>query len=153
MVQPRVNLIELGPRGTGKTYTFSQLSRHSWLISGGVVTRAQLFYNMKLRIPGVITKYDVVILDEAFCGEKLEKNTILHYLQPMPMLQRRSIFLILLSSELRTYDNLAAFILSTNMIVNYRDLNKFKILLHRGLRESERFYKVFSDCLRELGRH
>jgi len=64
MVQPRVNLIELAPRGTGKSYTFSQLSRHCWLISGGVVTRAQLFYDMKTRIPGVITRYDVVILDE-----------------------------------------------------------------------------------------
>ncbi len=97
-------------------------------------------------------QYDVVILDESFCGEKLEKNTILHYLQPMPMYQRRNIFLILLSEELRTFDNLAAFILSTNMIVNYRDLNKFAILLNRGLRENERFYKAFNDCLRELGK-
>ncbi len=97
-------------------------------------------------------QYDVVILDENFCGEKLEKNTILHYLQPMPMFQRRHIFLVLLSEELRTFDNLAAFILSTNMIVNYRDLNKFDILLNRGLKENERFYKAFNDCLRELGK-
>ncbi len=97
-------------------------------------------------------QYDVVVLDENFCGEKLEKNTILHYLQPMPMFQRRHIFLVLLSEELRTFDNLAAFILSTNMIVNYRDLNKFSILLKRGLKENERFYKTFNDCLRELGK-
>lgn len=97
-------------------------------------------------------QYDVVVLDENFCGEKLEKNTILHYLQPMPMFQRRHIFLVLLSEELRTFDNLAAFILSTNMIVNYRDLNKFNILLNRGLKENERFYKAFNDCLRELGK-
>lgn len=119
------------------------LDLHSSLVDSVKMGLSRLRYN----------QYDVVILDEAFCGEKLEKNTILHYLQPMPMLQRRNIFLVLLSSELRTYDNLAAFILSTNMIVNYRDLNKFKILLHRGLKESERFYKVFNDCLREVGRH
>ena len=64
MVQPRVNIIELAPKGTGKSYIFSQLSRHSWLISGGVVTRAQLFYDMKVKIAGVITRYDAVILDE-----------------------------------------------------------------------------------------
>lgn len=97
-------------------------------------------------------QYDVVILDENFCGEKLEKNTILHYLQPMPMFQRRHIFLVLLSEELRTFDNLAAFILSTNMIVNYRDLNKLNILLNRGLKENERFYKAFNECLGKLGK-
>lgn len=64
MVQPRVNLIELAPKGTGKSYVFSRLSRHAWLISGGVVTRAQLFYNMATRTSGVITRFDVVILDE-----------------------------------------------------------------------------------------
>jgi len=64
LVQPRVNLIELAPKGTGKSYTFSQLSKYSWLISGGVVTRAQLFYNMATKTAGVITRYDAVILDE-----------------------------------------------------------------------------------------
>jgi ATP-dependent Lon protease len=63
-VQPRVNLIELAHKGTGKSFVFSQLSRHSWLVSGGVVTRAQLFYDMRTRVAGVITRYDVVVLDE-----------------------------------------------------------------------------------------
>lgn len=63
MVQPRVNIIELAPKETGKSYIFSQLSRYSWLMSG-VVTRAQLFYDMKLRTPGVITRHDVVIFDD-----------------------------------------------------------------------------------------
>ena len=64
LVQPRVNLIELAPKGTGKSYVFSRLSRHAWLISGGVVTRAQMFYNMQSRTAGVITRYDAVVLDE-----------------------------------------------------------------------------------------
>ena len=64
MVQPRLNIIELAPKGTGKSYIFSRLSRHAWLISGGVVTRAQLFYNMQSRTAGVITRYDLVVLDE-----------------------------------------------------------------------------------------
>lgn len=64
LVEPRLNLIELAPKGTGKSYVFSQLSKNSWLISGGVVTRAKLFYDMHLKAPGVITGYDAVILDE-----------------------------------------------------------------------------------------
>jgi ATP-dependent Lon protease len=64
LVQPRVNLIELAPKGTGKSYVFSQLSKYGWLISGGVVTRAKLFYDMRDKASGVITKYDVIVLDE-----------------------------------------------------------------------------------------
>lgn len=64
MVVPRINLIELAPKQTGKSYIFSRLSRHVWLISGGVVTRAQMFYNMNTRSAGVITSFDVVVLDE-----------------------------------------------------------------------------------------
>lgn len=65
MVQSRCNLIELAPKGTGKSTVYADLSRHSWLISGGTVTRAQLFYDMARRTAGIITRYDVVVLDEA----------------------------------------------------------------------------------------
>jgi len=64
MVHSRVNLIEFAPKGTGKSYIYSQLSRQSWLIGGGTVTRAQLFYNMSRKSAGVISKYDVVVFDE-----------------------------------------------------------------------------------------
>lgn len=64
IVEPRANLIELAPKGTGKSYVFSQLSRHAWLVSGGIVTRAQLFYDMTRRQAGIISRYDAVILDE-----------------------------------------------------------------------------------------
>ncbi|MGQ9732662.1 MAG: BREX system Lon protease-like protein BrxL [Candidatus Zipacnadales bacterium] len=64
LVQPRINLIELAPKGTGKSFVFSQLSKYAWLISGGIVTRAKLFYDMTAKSAGVITKYDAVILDE-----------------------------------------------------------------------------------------
>jgi len=64
LVEPRVNLIELAPKGTGKSFVFSQLSRHAWLISGGVVTRAQLFYDMSRQRAGLISRFDTIILDE-----------------------------------------------------------------------------------------
>ena len=64
LIEPRVNIIELAPKGTGKSYIYSQLSRHAWLISGGVVTRAQLFYDMSRQRAGIISSFDAVILDE-----------------------------------------------------------------------------------------
>lgn len=64
LVEPRINLIELAPKGTGKSFIFSQLSRHAWLVSGGVVTRAQLFYDMSRQRTGIISRFDTVILDE-----------------------------------------------------------------------------------------
>lgn len=64
LIQQSVNLIELAPKGTGKSYIYSRLSRHAWLISGGVVTRAQLFYDMGSKTAGIITRFDAVVLDE-----------------------------------------------------------------------------------------
>ena len=63
-VEPRVNLIELAPKGTGKSYIFSKLSKYGWLISGGIVTRAKLFYDVSKNLPGVIVNYDYVAMDE-----------------------------------------------------------------------------------------
>lgn len=63
-IEPRVNLIELAPKGTGKSYIFGNLSKYGWLISGGVVTRAKLFYDVSRHMPGVITNYDFIAMDE-----------------------------------------------------------------------------------------
>lgn len=63
-VEKRLNLIEFAPKGTGKSYVFSQISKYGWLNSGGVVTRAKLFYNMSNKTDGLIPNYDYVCLDE-----------------------------------------------------------------------------------------
>lgn len=77
MVQPRVNLIELAPKGTGKSYIYSRLSRYAWLISGGVVTRAKLFYDMRTKSSGVITRFDAIVLDEVQTIKLGDENEII----------------------------------------------------------------------------
>jgi ATP-dependent Lon protease len=52
LVQERVNMIELAPKGTGKLFVFLNLSRYARLVSGGKVTGAALFYNNASRQPG-----------------------------------------------------------------------------------------------------
>jgi len=64
MVYPRLNIMELSPKGTGKSTVFSKLSSYVWLISGGIVTRAKLFYDMSRKAEGILAFYDVVVLDE-----------------------------------------------------------------------------------------
>lgn len=63
-VEPRVNLIELAPKATGKSYMYSQLSKYGWLVSGGSMTRARLFYDIGRKEVGLISRYDYVALDE-----------------------------------------------------------------------------------------
>lgn len=63
-VEKRTNLIELAPKGTGKSYVFSQISKYGWLNSGGVMSRAKLFYDMARKQVGLIGNYDFVVLDE-----------------------------------------------------------------------------------------
>lgn len=65
IVQERVNLIELAPKGTGKSFVYLNLSRYVRLISGGKVTAAVLFHNNATNQSGLLTRFDVVVFDEA----------------------------------------------------------------------------------------
>lgn len=62
------NLIELGPKGTGKSHVYSEFSPHGILISGGEVTLAKLFVNNSTNKIGLVGYWDVVAFDE-FAGK------------------------------------------------------------------------------------
>ncbi len=62
-IEPNLNMIELAPKGTGKSYVFNNLSKYGWHISGGKVTRAKLFADMNGQL-GIIPSYEFVSLDE-----------------------------------------------------------------------------------------
>ena len=63
-VEKRVNLIELAPKGTGKSYVFEKISKRGWLISGGTVSRASLIYDNAKKVGGLLTRFDYVGFDE-----------------------------------------------------------------------------------------
>ncbi len=63
-VEKRLNLIELAPKGTGKSYLFGRVSKFGWLSSGGVMSRAKMFYDMSRKAPGLVANNDYVALDE-----------------------------------------------------------------------------------------
>ena len=64
LVEPNFNFIELGPRGTGKSYFFSEFSPYSTLISGGQATKSVLFYNNARHRIGLVGFWDTVAFDE-----------------------------------------------------------------------------------------
>ena len=63
-VEPHLNVIELAPKGTGKSYVFGNLSKYGWLVSGGKVSRAKLFYDKQKQQTGIIKNHDVTAFDE-----------------------------------------------------------------------------------------
>ena len=64
LVEANFNFVELGPRGTGKSYFFSEFSPYSTLISGGQATKATLFYNNARGKIGLVGFWDTVAFDE-----------------------------------------------------------------------------------------
>lgn len=63
-VERNYNLVELGPRGTGKSHLFQQISPYAHLLSGGKATVAKMFVNMSTGQRGLVCQYDVVCFDE-----------------------------------------------------------------------------------------
>lgn len=64
LVENNVNICELGPRGTGKSHIYKEISPNSILVSGGQTTVANLFYNMGRRQVGLVGLWDCVAFDE-----------------------------------------------------------------------------------------
>ncbi|MDR0697371.1 MAG: BREX system Lon protease-like protein BrxL [Christensenellaceae bacterium] len=63
-VEKRINIMELAPKGTGKSYLFGRLSRFTYLLSGGKISRSNLFYNKSKSLEGLIFHYDFLGIDE-----------------------------------------------------------------------------------------
>ncbi len=63
-VENNYNMVELGPRGTGKSHLFQQISPYAHLVSGGKATVARMFVNMSTGQRGLVCQYDVVCFDE-----------------------------------------------------------------------------------------
>ena len=96
--------------------------------------------------------FNLIILGEGFDGQEITGGPIMNYLNHLGMSSRRRIFLTIISDKYKTMDDMMAFSLSANMIVNSKDLEKLSTLLKRGISDYEKFYKVFMDTLKEEGK-
>lgn len=63
-IEKKINLIELAPKGTGKSYLYGNISKFGWLSTGGVMSRAKMFYDISKGTRGLVCNNDYVALDE-----------------------------------------------------------------------------------------
>lgn len=76
LVETNYNFIELGPRGTGKSYSYREVSPYAILVSGGKTTVANLFYNLNTRKVGLVGLWDVVAFDEVAGMDLHERDVV-----------------------------------------------------------------------------
>lgn len=76
LVERNFNLVELGPRGTGKSFVYQQVSPYCHLVSGGQTTVAQMFVNLTTGARGLVCLWDTVAFDEAAGIKFPDKNGI-----------------------------------------------------------------------------
>lgn len=91
--------------------------------------------------------YSLVVLDESFDGGSPTQNLVLGHIQLLPMDMRRQLFVCLLSEGLQTLDQLAAFRMGVDMVLNLKDLSKTRIILNRTMKEHFVLYRIYKDEL------
>lgn len=99
-----------------------------------------------------MTQFRAVLLHENYDNFTDGLHPVLGILQPMNMSTRRQIFLALFGKNWQSLDYMSAFQLSVNAVVSLDDDRKYDKILHRGLADYERFYRVFFEISRELGK-
>ncbi len=80
-VEKNLNLIELAPKGTGKSYVYGNISKYGLLTDGGKVSRAKMFYDTARKTLGYITGHDYVAIDEVKLVQFSDVNEMRSILQ------------------------------------------------------------------------
>jgi predicted Zn finger-like uncharacterized protein len=96
--------------------------------------------------------FDLIFLSEGFDGHDVERSPIIHYLNHLSMSERRKVFLVLLSNKFKTMDHMMAFARSANLVISPDDLSNLSLILRKAISDNEKFYKVFVDALKEIGK-
>jgi hypothetical protein len=92
--------------------------------------------------------YQIVIIEESFAGGNLLENPTLHWVQNLPMSQRRDATIFLLGESLETLHALQAFSLSVHCVINYNEFHMLAELLHKTVAENELFLTTYREAQR-----
>jgi predicted Zn finger-like uncharacterized protein len=95
-------------------------------------------------------KFGLVVLSDRFDGVEVERSPILRYLNNISMSIRRQMFVFLLSDNFKTMDQMMAFMLSVNLIVNIKETDRIGVIIKHAISDNEKFYKVMTDTLSEM---
>ncbi len=96
--------------------------------------------------------FNLVFLADNFDSQDILYSPIMNYLNRLPMSSRRKIYVTLLGDRFKTMDEMMAFSLSANAVINTKDIEKLSSIIKKGISDNEKFYKVLKDTLAEFGK-
>ncbi len=96
--------------------------------------------------------YDLIVVNESFDTKNPDANGVLIYLERLQMSTRRNIFVAMVSNRYRTMDNMMAFHASVNLIINIKNIEDIGKILGRGITDTELFYRIYKETLKDSGR-
>lgn len=96
--------------------------------------------------------FDMIVVNETFDAPAPDRNDVLAYLETLAMSTRRQIFVVLISSKYRTGDNMAAFHKSVNIVINTKNIDDARTILHGAVADNTAFYRVMKETLQKMGR-
>jgi CheY-like chemotaxis protein len=102
--------------------------------------------------PDALKKMRFHVYDLIVMGEHFGEDDVLDYIRHLPMNIRRNIFVVLLSDTIRTMDNMVAFGMSVNLIINRENIDEAEAIIRSGIADSEAFYRPFREALKGAGR-
>jgi hypothetical protein len=97
-------------------------------------------------------RFDIIVLCDGYDGQPLDQSPILGYLNRLSMSIRRQVFLTLIGDRFKSMDNMMAFAMSANLVIDRKDIAQIPLIMNKAISENDRFYKVFTDTLAEVGR-
>ena len=99
-----------------------------------------------------ITEFSMILLHETYDNYTDGIHPVHQVLEHMNMSTRRYIYFALFGDKLKTMDEMTAFQLSANIVVSTQDKDNFSKILHKGLLIYQRFYHIYFEVARELGK-
>jgi predicted Zn finger-like uncharacterized protein len=96
--------------------------------------------------------FDMIVINEMFDTTDPDLNNVLRYLDQLPMITRRNIFVALVTDRFRTNDNMAAFNKSVNLVLNLKNVDNCETILKRAVADNTAFYRVYKETLIKFGR-
>ena len=96
--------------------------------------------------------YDLIVVNENFDTKNPDANGVLIYLERLQMSTRRNIFVAMVSNRYRTMDNMMAFHASVNLVINIKNIEDIGKILGRGITDTELFYRIYKESLKDAGR-
>ncbi|MDD4091454.1 MAG: hypothetical protein PHQ63_02755 [Smithellaceae bacterium] len=96
--------------------------------------------------------FSAIFVNESFDTAEGQVNSVLALLEGLSMTVRRQTFVVLISSSMKTMDNMMAYNKSVNLIVNKNDIGDIGQVFKKALDEHESFYHVYKENLRKAGK-